>query len=115
VKASDRYFVDGVSCTLNGKTMRVANLSVGGLFAATDEPPIEGQVVVFALKLRERAPFEVVGKVTWINRPADSPKSPELPEGFGIKITKIAFPDKLAILDLLKRVPPSATRIRPTD
>jgi Tfp pilus assembly protein PilZ len=110
MKASDRYFVDGITCALNGRAMPVANLSVGGLFAATDDPPIEGQVVSLELRLQARPPFTILGLVTWINRP-DAPKAPDLPQGFGIKITRIEFPDKLAILDLLKRSPARTVRI----
>lgn len=107
MKASDRYFVEGVSCSLGGREMRVANLSVGGLFAACeDDPPPPGQVVSLKLRLGERPPFEVLARVTWINRPGQ-PGVRHLPKGFGVKVTKIAFPDKLAILDLLKRLGPS--------
>lgn len=112
MKASDRYFVDGVECSLDGHTfMPVANLSVGGLFAATTHPPMLGQVVVLELSLRGRPPCRIVGKVTWVNDP-EKPKGPDLPQGFGIKITEIAFPDKIAILDLLKRSAPQAVRAR---
>ena len=103
MKATERYFVDGVSCTLKGgPSLPVANLSVGGLFAATDRPPLEGQVLALAVTLGERPPFTIVGEVTWINDP-QSPRAPELPQGFGIKIKQIDMADKLAILDLLRR------------
>lgn len=112
MKASDRYLVDGISCRLDGVAMPVANLSVGGFFAATPQPPMKGQVVGMDLCLPDREPFEVVCRVTWINDP-DRPKTPSLPQGFGVKITRIAFPDKLAILDVLKRLDPGRTRARP--
>ncbi len=102
MKASDRYFVDGVFCAMHGHVMPVANLSVGGLFAATEELPMPGTTITLDLTLGPRPPFRVVATVTWVNQP-DSPKAPHLPQGFGVKITKIDFPDKLAILDLLKR------------
>ena len=103
MKASDRYFVDGVSCALRGRQMPVANLSVGGLFAATDDPPMQGLVVALEIHIQGREPFEVLGRVSWVNAPA-KPRAMDLPQGFGVKITQIAFPDKLAILDFLKRV-----------
>ena len=112
MKASDRYFVKGVSCSLDGQPLRVGNLSVGGLFAATTHPPVPGQVVWLELTLESRPPFPVVGTVTWINGPQE-PKAPDLPQGFGVKITRIAFPHKLAILDLLKRLKP-LTRLAKT-
>jgi Tfp pilus assembly protein PilZ len=103
MKATDRYFVDGVSCALEcGRPLPVANLSVGGLFAATDRLPMEGQVLALALTLGERPAFNIVGQVTWINDP-QSPRAPDLPQGFGIKIKQIDMADKLAILDLLRR------------
>lgn len=104
MKGEDRFFIDGVTCSLDGYPMRVANLSVGGLFAASDRVPMAGQIVELEIVLGARPPFRVVGKVTWINDPRQ-PKSPDLPQGFGVKIQKIAFADKLAILDVLKRSP----------
>lgn len=105
MKASDRFFVKGVSCSLDGQPLRVANLSVGGLFAASPSPPMVGQVVWLELTLGQQPAFPVVGTVTWINDP-QKPKAADLPQGFGVKITRIAFPHKLAILDLLKRLRP---------
>jgi hypothetical protein len=101
MKASDRYFVHGVSCSLHGQRVPVANLSVGGLFAATPDPPTPGQVIDLELDLNGRA-FAIRGLVAWVN-PQDRPRSRHLPHGCGIKITKIAFTDKLALLELLKR------------
>jgi hypothetical protein len=47
-----------------------------------------------------------MGKVVWINE-ADGARAAGLPRGFGFKITRIALPDKIAILDFLKRAAPS--------
>ena len=110
MKATDRFLTSDIACLLNGRLMPVLNLSVGGFFVATDDPPAPGQVIGLELRLAKRSPFGILAKVTWINRP-DTPKARDLPQGFGVKITRIAFPDKLAILDVLKRsalsVPPS--------
>jgi Tfp pilus assembly protein PilZ len=103
MKASDRFFVEGVTCGLHGKELPVANLSVGGFFAATDQPPALGQLVDMDLTLGRRASFRFTGKVTWVNE-QDQPKQTELPRGFGVKILRIDFPDKLAIVDHLKRI-----------
>ena len=46
-----------------------------------------------------RAP--AVGRVAWVN--GQESASPSLPMGCGITITKIAFPDKLALVDRLRR------------
>jgi hypothetical protein len=103
MKASDRFFVEGVICSVRDRDLRVANLSVGGFFVATDHPPPLAEILDVDLTLGERAPFRFTGKVSWVNNVAE-PKSDELPNGFGIKILKIAFPDKLAIVDHLKRI-----------
>ena len=102
MKSSDRYLVDGVLCHLDGHGLPVANLSVGGLFAATDRPPLPGQVVALELSIGEESRYPVTGLVTWVNGP-DKVKAPHLPLGFGIKITRIGMPAKLAILNVLKR------------
>jgi Tfp pilus assembly protein PilZ len=103
MKASDRFFVEGVPCGLHGKQLPVANLSVGGFFAATDQPPALGQLVDMELTLGTRAAFRFTGKVSWVNEQTH-PKPTELPRGFGVKILRIDFPDKLAIVDHLKRI-----------
>ena len=101
MKPTERFFIDGVTCRLDGDGLRVANLSVGGLFAATARPPLKGQVVRMALELGEQS-HDVVGTVTWINHGRD-PKAKDLPAGFGVRITQIGLPAKLAIVDALKR------------
>lgn len=105
MKASDRFFVKDVFCRFDGEACRVANLSVGGFFVAHERPPAPGQFFELDLAFGTRAAFSILGKVTWINDPK-KPKAPDLPQGFGVKITRIAFPDKLAILDLLRRSKP---------
>ena len=106
MKASDRFFVKDVHCHFDGEDCRVANLSVGGFFVAHPRPPVLGQVFELDLTLGARGAFTLLGKVTWINDPR-KPKAPDLPQGFGVKIARIDFPDKLAILDLLRRCTPS--------
>ena len=109
MRASDRYAVSDVTCELSGQTLSVLNLSVGGFFIATDRPPGLGQLVELSVQLPEREPFRVVGKVCWVHR--DEHGQPgELPGGSGIKIAKIDFPDKLAIIDYLKRLPSATPR-----
>ncbi len=105
MKASDRFFVKDVFCRFDGEACQVANLSVGGFFVAHPRPPVAGQFYELEVLLGERGSFTILGKVTWINDPR-KPKAPDLPQGFGVKIARIAFPDKLAILDLLRRSKP---------
>ena len=109
MKANDRYLVEGVQCRLDGPPMPVANLSVGGFFVVSEQAPMPGQVVELELTLIGRPPFRMLGMVTWINDPAH-PKAKDLPQGFGIKVTRISFADKLSIIDLLKRASPRDVR-----
>ncbi len=102
MKPTERFFIDGITCRLDGDGLRVANLSVGGLFAATARPPLKGQVVRLALELGDQQSHEVVATVTWINGGRD-PKAKDLPPGFGVRITQIGLPAKLAIVNALKR------------
>lgn len=111
MKASDRFVVEGAECLVEGERMRVANLSVGGLFAVTDRPPIAGQVLSLDLRLPEqRAPLHICGQVTWVNE--EGRRMPQMPTGFGVKITQISFVDKLALLGFLRR---AQTRMRGDD
>lgn len=105
MKGTDRFVVEGVVCTLHGNPLPVANLSVGGFFAATDVPPPRGELLELDLALKGRPAFRVMGKVMWINDPVN-PRAPDLPRGFGFKIQRIALPDKIALVDFLKRASP---------
>jgi Tfp pilus assembly protein PilZ len=103
MKATDRHFVEDVSCVLEGanEVMRVANLSVGGLFAATKNPPALGESVIIELRL-PRHDCWLPGRVSWINEP-NSPINPSLPEGFGLMFTRVPQADEAAIRDVLRR------------
>src|SRR6185436_12061061 len=86
VNASDRYRVDGAACMLDGQILPVMNISVGGLFAVSDKPPMTGQVLSMELVLPVREqPLLIQGLVTWVNT---DDKVAHLPRGFGIKITQ---------------------------
>jgi PilZ domain len=111
MKATDRFNIEGVLCELGGRRFAVANLSISGLFAITDLPLTAGQHVEMTLHLPDRNPFRVRGLVSWTNDAA-APRAPDLPQGLGIRITRIALPDKVALLDLLKRTSPAAVRPR---
>jgi hypothetical protein len=111
VRATDRFFVRGVYCTIHGRRMPVADLSVGGFFVACDDPPLAQPLLELELELSERPPFRLLGQVAWVNAGGER-RARDLPAGFGVKIARIAFPDKLAIVDLLKR---TRFPVRPTD
>ena len=103
MKATDRHFVEEVSCVLEGapEVMRVANLSVGGLFAATRNPPQLGETVTIELRM-PRHDCWLVGRVSWINDPK-SPVNAALPEGFGLMFTRVPPADQAAIREVLRR------------
>ena len=111
MKSSDRFFVDGVTCSYDGAPRPVANLSVGGFFVAADRPPMRGQVLDLELRLGARRAFQVLGTVTWVNDGSDGAR--EIPPGFGVKITRIALGDKVALIDLLRRAEEGSTPSRP--
>jgi hypothetical protein len=111
VKATERFFLDGVTCRYDGRGLPVANLSVGGLFAATERPPLRGQTVSLELDLGDNTRHPMLATVTWVNDGHD-PRAPELPAGFGVRITRIDFPSKLAIVHALKRAGDGGQRTR---
>jgi len=111
MRATDRFVIEGVICELDGRELKVANLSISGLFAITDLALMAGQHVEMTLRLPDRSPFPVLGLVSWTNDPA-ALRAPDLPQGLGIRITRIALPDKVALLDLLKRTSAGAVRPR---
>ena len=103
MKATDRHFVEEVACVLEGanEIMRVANLSLGGLFAATKNPPPLGETVTVELRLPKHDCW-LVGRVSWINEPS-RPINPSLPEGFGLMFARVPAADQAAIRDVLRR------------
>jgi hypothetical protein len=111
MNSTDRFFVEGITCRYDGRPLRVANVSVGGVFVATDLSLAVGQVLELEIGLGDRAPFRVLARVSWFNDPR-APKAPDLPQGYGIQITRISLADKLAIVDVLRRTPTAATRER---
>jgi hypothetical protein len=112
MRSSSRYFIEGVTCRFDGRALPVANLSVGGLFAATELPPPRGQVVGLELDLGGIESFPIVALVTWVNA-GDRPTAPTLPRGFGVRITRIGLPAKLAIVNTLKRAEGGGRQTRP--
>jgi len=101
MRSSDRFAMDDVRCEVDGTSLAVANLSVGGFFVACDSPLPAGQSVAFALVFPDGWRAAAVGRVAWVNG-QDSLRTPGLPAGFGITITEIAFPDKLALVGRLR-------------
>lgn len=109
MKGTDRYRVDGVSCRVDERLLKVVNLSVGGFFVETEEPLPLGVSLNLELALPRRPPVRMVGLVAWINH-RDKPRNKHLPPGFGIKILRISFAEKMALLAALREADPSALR-----
>jgi hypothetical protein len=109
--STDRFSLQDVTCDVGGRVLPVANLSVGGFFVVCDPPLPLAQSVAFDLVFADGWRVAAVGRVVWVNGGQSQPTSP-LPVGCGITITKIAFPDKLAIVDRLRRAdePPIVRR-----
>lgn len=103
MRSTDRFSLRDVRCELGGSSLPVANLSVGGFFVACDPPLPTGHAVSFELTFPAGIRIPAVGRVAWVNSP-ESVRNEGLPTGCGISITKIAFPDKLAIIDVLRRL-----------
>lgn len=109
VKGVDRYRTQGVSCRIGDRSLMVVNLSVGGLFVASNEPLPRGQGVALELLLPERGVVRLVGLVAWVNE-RENPRVKDLPPGFGIKIVRIGFGEKMALLAHLRNTHPGALR-----
>ena len=101
MRSTDRFSIDDVRCHVAGAALPVANLSVGGFYIACDPPLPLAQSLALELVFADGWRMPAVGRVVWVN--AGSAASPGLPKGCGITITQIAFPDKLALVDRLRR------------
>ena len=111
MKGSDRYWLDGASCRVGSQLWRVVNLSVGGFFVEAREPLPKGQSARFELTLPGGRRVALTGLVTWVNEPTARIKA-EAPAGFGVKIHRIAFPDKMTLLSVLREATPASLRQR---
>jgi hypothetical protein len=111
MKGSDRYHIHGVSCRVGDHLWHVVNLSVGGFFVETREPLPKGHSARFELMLPNTRSLSLTGLVTWVNEPS-APLKPQIPSGFGVKIHRIAFPDKMTLLTLLRETQPASLRPR---
>ncbi len=101
MRSTDRYVLEGIRASLNGNSMSVADVSVGGLFVATRRPPLPGTALVIELSMEGHPVFEIGGSVIWVNASPEL-RARRLPEGFGFQIRKIALADKLALVNRLR-------------
>jgi Tfp pilus assembly protein PilZ len=101
MKSRDRVTMDDARCMLDGESLPLTNLSLGGFFVATERPLIPGQIVALRVLVADRE-IPVIGKIAWVNEKA-SPRHPSMPAGFGVSITRIDLTDKVALVDILRR------------
>jgi hypothetical protein len=101
VGTEQRYDVDGITCELDGRTMPVVNMSLGGFFAAGESLPAPGKIVEIRLNLPGGISVAGLGRVAWVNG-ADNRVHPRLPPGCGIQNHRISFTDKMAIVAALQ-------------
>jgi len=111
MRGTDRYRIEGASCTYGDRVLRVANISVSGFYVETLEPPEQGTVIRLSLSLPQRPALSIVGRVAWVNE-GGNPRHPSLPPGFGFKMQRIAFNDKMTILACLREADPASMRDR---
>ena len=114
MKGNDRYQIPGLTCTIDGRTQPVANLSVGGFFVETSEPLAMGRIVTALLGVKDGLAFQVTARVAWINSTV-RPRVAHLPPGFGLKIQRISFHDRMAIVRVLSESGVRAKRARPSE
>jgi len=113
MKGNDRYQIPGLTCTIDGRALPVVNLSVGGLFVEATEPLGLGRSVTAVLGVRDGVAFEVTAKVAWVNAVV-RPRVSHLPPGFGLKIQRMRFRDRMEILRILGEAGVRAPRARPS-
>jgi hypothetical protein len=109
MKGTNRYRIEGASCMCGDRVLRVANVSVGGFYVETLEPPGEGTVIRLSLSLPQRPALSIVGKIAWVNE-GGHPRHPSLPPGFGFKMQRTTFDDTMTILVCLREADPASTR-----
>jgi Tfp pilus assembly protein PilZ len=104
MKGSDRFAGEELRavCTCCGRELSVVNLSLGGLFVASDILPRVGEIVTLELILPDKSPVKLQGTVAWTNEGALR-RAPELPEGYGIRLVQVDIMTKLALLNYLKQ------------
>lgn len=79
------------------------NLSSGGLFLETEDPPPEGTPLQleFFLPIRPE-PIRCKGRVAWVNPPA-AKKKPDFPSGMGVQFVDLSLDDMHAIRDFVRQ------------
>jgi Tfp pilus assembly protein PilZ len=111
---NDRYQIPGLTCTIDGSSFPVVNLSAGGFFVESSEPLAVGRTVTALLGVRDGVAVEVTAKVIWVNDSA-RPRVAHLPPGVGLKILRMRFRDRMELLRVLGESGVRAPRARPSE
>jgi len=102
MRGADRFSGEGMRARCWGKDLTVINLSVGGLFLASESPPPPTQRLVLELHLGAADLLQARVSVVWIND-SSVPRAPHLPTGFGVRIHDMPLTDKLRLLGFLRQ------------
>ena len=101
MKGSDRCHADDAYCMLRGQMLRVSNLSPGGLFAVSHQPPPAGDRVVMDVQLPRRT-LHLEAVVCWVN-PPETPLTRAVPPGFGVRFGEVDPSDRRVLSEYIRR------------
>jgi len=104
MKGSDRCHADDAFCSVRGQTLRVSNLSTGGLFVVSHHPPPAGDTVLLDVQLPRRT-LHFEGVVCWVN-PAEQPLTHSVPPGFGVRFCDVDPTDRRVLSEYIRRADP---------
>ncbi|MBZ0119048.1 MAG: PilZ domain-containing protein, partial [Sandaracinaceae bacterium] len=77
------------------------DLSVGGVFVATNEPMAKHTLVKLEIGTDEEEPIRAVGRIIWTRTPEQASES--APAGMGIKFVKIGDDERARIAALVEK------------
>jgi len=71
------------------------NISLGGLFVETNDPPVPGEVINLTVFLPdEKKEMDVLGEVAWCSREAWVTPEKTYPPGMGVKFLNLSTKTK---------------------
>ena len=74
------------------------NISTGGLFVKTNEPPNQGEIINLKIILPDKKKgLEVLGEVIWFIREERVTAKGKFPPGMGVKFLNLSTQDKIRI------------------
>ncbi|HWP34348.1 MAG TPA: TIGR02266 family protein [Thermodesulfobacteriota bacterium] len=82
---------------------RAVNISAGGLFVETPEPPLPGSELALSFRLPDgAAPLAAEGRVAWVNEPA-APRKRDCGPGMGIAFRALSEAGRSTIVRYVRR------------